>query len=86
MSTPAESIAALSTTLQAWAEDRVSDSKARVEAFRAAGIAARDLGKIAGALHAEAMRDMVAELGPTATAKELGISRNRVYEVMKHEG
>ncbi|MFI5430000.1 helix-turn-helix domain-containing protein [Aeromicrobium sp. UC242_57] len=36
-----------------------------------------------GDLRAQAVRDYASEVGPTAAARELGISRNRIYQLIK---
>jgi len=81
---PAERIRATACAIDVWSAGRAEDARARVEAFRDASVAAQELAKSTAVAYASAMRELVEEMGATAAARELGISRNRVYQITRH--
>ncbi|MFI5426034.1 hypothetical protein [Aeromicrobium sp. UC242_57] len=62
------------------------DPRSRLADIQRISAETLELQQMTAAVYSSVMREYVAEVGATAAARELGISRNRVYEVMKHEG
>lgn len=59
------------------------DPKTRCHELAAASLAAASLEHAVAAARGRAVRALVDEVGATVAARELGVSRNRVYVLMK---
>jgi DNA-binding phage protein len=82
MGTPAERIADIAASLAAVAEE--GDTRQRVKTLKDANDALRSLTADMSVLYQRAMRDFVDEVGgATAAARELNLSRNRIYQITK---
>ncbi len=58
------------------------DSRARYDELTAASVAVVDLGHAVAAARGRAVRALVEQHGATTVARDLGVSRNRVYTLM----
>lgn len=81
MSTPEQQIIAATESLAAWVEG--VSPRERLDMLNEVMDSAREFNHQAGALRAEAMRAFVDEVGGgTKAARELAMSRNRIYQIM----
>lgn len=87
--TTAEEIGAAATRIEAIAVEipalvrGIGEHTLRAGALRQAMTAELALRSKLAVLHTELVREMVDQIGATATARELGISRNRVYMLLR---
>lgn len=81
--TPSEAITALANELDTIAA-QISDPRERLDALRAAADPAAQLAHTLATITGRAMKDYVDEIGgATTAARELGLSRNRIYMMME---
>lgn len=83
MSTPAEKITDAAAAIPATLEGM--DPLARIKVLDDATTAAAELRADVAALRAAAVRAYVDKVGATTAARELGISRGRVYQLLNDE-
>lgn len=81
MSTPEEHLADAADALAGWVEN--ATPRERLDMLNEVMDSGREFNHRAGVLRAEAMREFVDEVGGgTKAARELEMSRNRVYQIM----
>lgn len=83
MSSPAEKINQVAASIPAMLEGM--DARTRLDVLLQATEAVQSLRSDIGVLRATAMRAYVDEIGATKAARELGISRGRVYQLLERE-
>lgn len=81
MSTPAEQIRAIEAGLSAALAD--ADLLQRLHLLRDAAEAIESLKVAVSGPYREAVREHAADVGPTAVAREIGVTRGRINQIIK---